>query len=64
MKLRHTAFNRTSVELKPVSETVSETVGVPFNRTSVELKHENLVQVGTIADAFNRTSVELKLHIL
>ena len=54
------SFNRTSMELKPLSSVSFASKDCPFNRTSMELKHGSMYEYTEQSCAFNRTSMELK----
>ena len=54
-------FNRTIVELKPLTLLQPSVAAETFNRTIVELKHEGVIIFCSIKVPFNRTIVELKL---
>ncbi len=60
LSLKKTPFNRTSMELKPVSASCSVGSVAPFNRTSMELKLQIESDSRGVFGTFNRTSMELK----
>ena len=54
------AFNRTSMESKPMMHIMLKELANPFNRTSMESKLTTLLYPKTNRYPFNRTSMESK----